>query len=193
MSVPRGTLSGRSSDDDAHFARLYTRWHESIRAFCSRRVTADAVDDAVAETFLTVWRRLDEVPAGEAALLWMYRVAFRVVGHQWRATARRDRLHHRLRVVAFRPAVGADEPSLDADEHRLVLAALSRLGDTDAETLRLVAWEQLSLVDVAAVLGIEPDAARQRLHRARRNLAREYDRVQSRPPSTPAAHTGGAR
>ena len=59
---------------------------------------------------------------------------------------------------------------------------LARLGDTDAEVLRLVAWEQLSIVDVAAVLGIEPDAARQRLHRARRNLAREYDRLQSRPP-----------
>jgi DNA-directed RNA polymerase specialized sigma24 family protein len=42
-------------------------------------------------------------------------------------------------------------------------------------------------------LGIDPDAARQRLHRARRNLAREFDRLQSRPTSTPAAPTGGDR
>jgi RNA polymerase sigma-70 factor (ECF subfamily) len=193
MSVGWGTGGGRCSDDDARFTRLYTRCYEPIRAFCSRRVAADAVDDAVADTFLTVWRRLDEVPAGEAALVWIYAVAFRVIGHQWRATARRGRLQHRLRTVEFRPVSGADEATLDRDEHRLVLAALSRLGDTDAEMLRLVAWEQLSVVDVAAVLGIEPDAARQRLHRARRNLAIQFDRIQARTPSTPAACTGGAR
>ena len=193
MSVGGRTGSGRCSDHDAQFARLYERCYEPIHAFCSRRVTADAVDDAVAETFLTVWRRLDEVPAGEAALVWMYRVAFRVVGHQWRADTRRGRLQNRLRMVGSRPAVGADEASLDADEHRIVLAALDRLGDTDAEMLRLVAWEQLPPADVAAVLGIEPDAARQRLHRARRNLAREYVRVQSHAHSTPAASSGGAR
>jgi RNA polymerase sigma-70 factor (ECF subfamily) len=156
-------------------------------------VSADAVDDAVADTFLTVWRRIDEVPAGEDALVWLYGVAFRVIGHQWRSSARRGRLQDRLHSVGFRPVPAADEATVDGDEHRLVLAALARLGDTDAEVLRLVVWEQVSVVDVAAVLKIEPDAARQRLHRARRNLAREYDRLQSRPTSTPAAPTGGAR
>jgi DNA-directed RNA polymerase specialized sigma24 family protein len=133
------------------------------------------------------------VPAGEEALVWLYGVAFWVIGHQWRSTARRGRLQDRLRSVGFRPVAAADESTVDGDEHRLVLAALARLGDTDAEVLRLVVWEQLSVVDVAAVLRIEPDAARQRLHRARRNLAREYDRLQSHPTSTPAAPTGGAR
>jgi DNA-directed RNA polymerase specialized sigma24 family protein len=56
-----------------------------------------------------------------------------------------------------------------------------------------VTWEELPVASAAAVLGIEPDTARQRLHRARRNLAREYDRLQSRPRTTPAAPTGGAR
>ena len=71
--------------------------------------------------------------------------------------------------------------------------AISRLGDTDAEVLRLVAWEHLSVVDIAAVLEIAPNAAAQRLHRARGNLGREYRRLQSRPNPTPDAPTGGAR
>lgn len=179
--------------DDARFAQLYAEYHGQIREYCSRRVPADVVDDAVADTFLTVWRRLDEVPAGDATLVWTYRVAFRVIGHHWRSTARRGRLQDRLRSIGARPMAAAEESSVDGDEYRLVLAALSRLGGTDAEVLRLVAWEQLSVVDVAAVLGIEPDTARQRLHRARRNLAREYDRLQSHPISTPVAPKGGAR
>jgi RNA polymerase sigma-70 factor (ECF subfamily) len=156
-------------------------------------VPSDAVDDVVAETFLTVWRCLDEVPAGEAALVWVYGVAHRVIGHQRRSLARRGRLHDRLRTVEFRPAAAADDTVVDGVESRRILAALARLGRTDGDVLRLVTWEELPVASAAAVLGIEPDTARQRLHRARRNLAREYDRMQSRPSTTPAAPTGGVR
>jgi RNA polymerase sigma-70 factor (ECF subfamily) len=147
----------------------------------------------VAETFLTAWRRLEDVPAGDEALIWLYGVAYRVIGHQWRSTARRRRLEDRLRSVVRRPASAADESVIDGDEYRLVLDAAARLGDTDAEVLRLVAWEQLSVADTAAVLEIAPNAVKQRLHRARRNLAREYRRLESRQTSTPAAPEGGSR
>ena len=193
MSVGRGTAGAGRCADEVRFGQLYERCLRPIRDFCSRRVPADAVDDAVSDTFLTVWRRLDEVPAGDAALLWMYGVAYRVIAHQRRSLARHGRLQARLRTVGLRPAAAADDAVVNGVESRRVLGALARLGDTDAEVLRLVAWEQLSVAGVAAVLGIEPDAARQRLHRARRNLARQYDRLQSRPTSAPAAPTGGAR
>jgi DNA-directed RNA polymerase specialized sigma24 family protein len=39
-----------------------------VREYCSRRVSADAVDDAVADTFLTVWRRIDYVPTDAEVL-----------------------------------------------------------------------------------------------------------------------------
>ncbi len=176
--------------DDARFAQLYARCHRPIWDYCARRVPTDVVDDVVADTFLTVWRRLGDVPDGKEALLWMYGVAYREIGHQWRSTARRSRLHERLRSVRPEPAAG--EPVVDGVDHRLVLAALAALGETDAEVLRLVVWEHLSVTAVATVLGIRLNAARQRLHRARRNLVHEYARLQSRPPSTPAPK-GGAR
>jgi RNA polymerase sigma factor (sigma-70 family) len=193
MSVGRETAGAECCADDRRFAELYERYHRPIRDFCARRVPRDAVDDAVADTFLTVWRCLDEVPAGQAALVWMYGVAFRVVGHQRRSFSRRSRLHERLRVVEFRSAAAADDAVVDGVESRRILAALARLGHTDAEVLRLVTWEELPVASAAAVLGIEPDTARQRLHRARRNLAREYDRLKSRPTATPIAAKGGDR
>jgi RNA polymerase sigma-70 factor (ECF subfamily) len=192
------SVGGRTGDverlrGEARFAQLYTRWYPPIREYCSRRVAADEVDDAVADTFLTVWRRLDEVPAGEEeSLMWTYAVAYRVIGHRWRSTARRRRLQDRLRTVDVRPTAAADEAAVDDDECCLVLAALERLGEIDAEVLRLVAWEQLSITEVAAVVGIEPSTARQRLHRARLHLAREYGQLESHSTSTPAAPTRGA-
>ncbi len=193
MIVGRETAGTCHSGDEARFGQIYARCYDAIWDYCSRRVEVDAVDDAVADTFLTVWRRIDEVPSGEEALMWTYGVAYRVIGHQWRSTARRRRLQGRLRTVDFRPVAAEDEVTLDGDGYRLVLAALSRLGDADAEVLRLVAWEQLSIAEIASVLGMEPDAVRQRLHRARRRLAHEYGRLQSRPISPPAAPAGGVR
>jgi RNA polymerase sigma-70 factor (ECF subfamily) len=179
--------------DDALFVQLYRSHYRPIRDYCRRRVVSDLVDDAVAETFLAAWRRREDIPPGDAALVWLYGVAYRVVGHQWRSAARRRRLEDRLRSVVGRPGPAADESVGEPSEYGLVLAAAARLGDTDAEVLRLAAWEQLSVTDIAAVLAIAPNAVKQRLHRARRNLAREYRRLESQQHPTPDAPNGGSR
>lgn len=59
-----------------------------------------------------------------------------------------------------------DRMSIDAPLRR----ALARLGEDDAEILRLWAWEQLEPAEIASVLGISAAASRVRLHRARRRL-----------------------
>ena len=87
-----------------------------------------------------------EVPEGEAALVWLYTVAYRVIGHQRRSVTRRSRLRSRLQTAESQSVVGADDTGLDDVNSRRVLAALARLKDTDAEVLRLDAWEQLSAV-----------------------------------------------
>jgi RNA polymerase sigma-70 factor (ECF subfamily) len=190
MSDATGTAWSVKSSDDVVFGDFYRRHHRAIRDFCRRRVASDCVDDAVAETFLVAWRRLDEVPPGDQALVWLYRVAYRVIGHHWRSTARRNRLHVRLRSVGRRPVSTEDRSVADDDKCQLILQAAARLGDTDAEVLRLVAWEQLTIAEIATVVGIAPNAVKQRLHRAKRNLAREYGRLESQA-ATPTALTGG--
>ena len=89
----------------------------------------------------------------------------------------------------------ADDSAIIADQRQLVLAAAARLNERDVEVLRLVAWEQLPLTAVAKVLDIAPNAVKQRLHRAKQHLAREYRRLESRTPNrpTPDAPKGGVR
>jgi RNA polymerase sigma-70 factor (ECF subfamily) len=191
MRVEADGTAGARPAAEARFNQLYARFYSPIRAYCNRRVRADSVDDVTAETFLTVWRRIDKVPDGDAALPWLYGVAYRVIEHQWRSVTRRSSLRSRLQAAEPRPVTGADDEEFDDVDSRRVLAALARLNATEAEVLRLDAWEQLSAVSIAAVLGIEPDAVRQRLHRARRKLAREYDGL-SPATSGCAAPLGGA-
>ena len=61
-----------SFSNDVRFERLYDRHHAHVTAYCRRRVSADRVEDLVAETFLVAWRRIDDVPDGEAGLPWLY-------------------------------------------------------------------------------------------------------------------------
>ena len=125
--------------------------------------------------------------------MWLYAVAYRVIGHQWRSTARKRRLDTRLRSAMGHPASAADGPLLEGEKHRRVIDAITRLGERDVEVLLLAAWERLAVADIADVLGITPNAATQRLHRARQRFAVEYRRLESRSLSGGAAVKGGAQ
>lgn len=180
------------SPSEARFEELYDRYHGHLRAYCRRRVAADRVDDLVAETFLTAWRRIADVPEGDAALLWLYRVTYRNVGHQWRGQGRRRRLDERLAVVPEPPTSTPEDAAVLDEEVRLVLEAASRLKERDAEILRLLSWEHLSRDEIAEVLDLSRDAVNQRVHRARANLTKEFHRLERRQPDrTPAAPKGG--
>ena len=76
------------------------------------------------------------------------------------------------------------------EQVREVIAAAQRLRKRDVEILRLSLWEHLSLDEIGAVLDINPNAAKQRLFRARNNLVREYER-DNRSAVAPAAQEGG--
>jgi RNA polymerase sigma-70 factor (ECF subfamily) len=188
------------SREETLFGALYQRHYRAIRDFCRRRVPKDVVDDVVAETFLTAWRRIDDIPRGDQSLLWLYGVAYRVIGHHWRSAARRRRLEERMYVINGGAASAADDAVVASDQRRLVLDAAARLNEKDADVLRLAAWEQLSIADIAAVLGIAPNAVKQRLHRAKHNLGREYRKLESgthkstpEAPKAPDAPKGGVR
>ena len=153
----------------AAFAALFDAHFDAVLAYARRRTAqlADA-EDVVAEAFTIVWRRRSDLPVSEAERLpWLYGVARRVISNQRRGLARRQRLRDRL-LAGARQSASAAPPSLLP-----VLDAMSRLRDGDREVLRLAAWEGLSHAEIAITLGITPNAAAIRLHRARRRLAVE--------------------
>jgi RNA polymerase sigma factor (sigma-70 family) len=61
-----------------------------------------------------------------------------------------------------------------------LLAAVATLRPIDQELLRLRTWEELSIKDIAVVVGMSPKAVESRLVRIRKNLARRLV-VQSSP------------
>jgi RNA polymerase sigma factor (sigma-70 family) len=64
----------------------------------------------------------------------------------------------------------ADPVVANASLEPRLCAAISELSNDDRELLLLVAWDELRPSEAAVVLGISSEAARSRLHRARRRM-----------------------
>jgi RNA polymerase sigma-70 factor (ECF subfamily) len=159
-------------DRRRRFETIAAEISDPVQRYLRRRATADDADDAYSETLLTIWRRLDDVPA-TAVLPWSYGIARRVLGNQRRSSSRRLRLVERVGSAA--PDQQEPGPG-DTDDFPEVRDALARLSEAEQEVLTLWAWEELEPREIAAVLETTSNAVSLRLKRAKAKLADELAR-----------------
>ena len=127
-------MNEREDERTRRFDRLFASYGADLVAYCGWKAASGAdAQDAVEEVFLTAWRRLDDLPAGDAARVWLYATARKVIANQHRSGRRRAALRERLELEAV-PAY--EEPS-PGDADLLVQEALRRLRPRDREVLLL--------------------------------------------------------
>ncbi len=150
---------------EARFRVLFEAGRSRLGSYTLRR-TASPEDaaDILAETFLIAWRRLEDVPEGEAGILWLYATARHLLANQ-----RRGQQRERLLVERLASELGKAVAQTDPIDHSSLDAArvLASLSAEDREILMLAGWEGLDSREIGAVLGCSAVAARIRLHRAR--------------------------
>ncbi len=156
---------------DERFEGLFRANYPAVRAYARRRISGDAAQDVVAETFLVAWRRLDDVPAD--ALPWLYGVARRVLANRRRTADRSAALERRL--AGAEPRIAGHDPSDSAADAEILRIALGRLSEPSREALMLVAWHGLTGARAARAAGCSRAAFAVRLHRARARLAAELE------------------
>ena len=96
MSASRQDRAARRE----RFEALYGQHYAPIYRYVDRRVDGPEVPDVVADVFTAAWRRLDEVPEGEGARLWLYGLARNSLLNHGRGRRRRWRLLSRLSAEA---------------------------------------------------------------------------------------------
>jgi RNA polymerase sigma-70 factor (ECF subfamily) len=173
------------------FQLLYESCYPYVLAYCARRVGRDNAPDVAADVFTVAWRRFDAVPRGAESLPWLYGVAYRVVLHHHRSGGRSQRL---IKKLAWSPApavVGPETHLVQREEYELVLAAVARLRRVDQEVLLLSVWEELGHDEIAVALGSTVPAIRQRFHRAKQALRREFEHMGGTLPPPAVAQEGG--
>lgn len=164
-------MSVKEPNED-RFRACYAAHVRPLLGYALRRSSsAEVAADAVADTMLVAWRRIDEMPPEPETRLWLYGVARRVLANARRSERRQDRLAERLRLQLSTTVaqIEPSETSIVAD----VRAALHALSDIEREVLLLTATEQLSPGEIAVVLEMNPNTVRTHLHRARVRLRTE--------------------
>jgi len=169
-----------AAGDDRAFETIVGRYQARVFRLAGRLTSETDAPDVLQDTFLQVYRHLPSFRGDSRFGTWLYRIATNAGLMHRRARARRPAEP----LDAFLPSFDATGTHCDtpaqlrvvsqADEliDRRVLAGkaregLARLPDLYREAFVLRDLEEMPTKDVAEVLGIEPAAVRQRVHRAR--------------------------
>jgi RNA polymerase sigma factor (sigma-70 family) len=158
------------SSAEQRFRHLHAEAYDDLMRFVRRRVPADDAEDIVSTVFMTVWRRLDDVPAD--ARPWMFAVARNVLANQARVRLRHGVVD--VRMVADEDPWQSDDAAGAATRVDLV-RAWWKLSTADREVLALVAFDGLTPGQAAVVLGCRRSTFTMRLTRARRRLRAALD------------------
>jgi RNA polymerase sigma factor (sigma-70 family) len=177
-------VSRVAPDARASFEQLFRDTRTDLLAYIVRRSqSAEDAADVLAETYLIAWQKLDAIPTGERARLWLFGVARNLL----LKGARRHRSRHALVERLAGELRSAYRPHAPVEDERSspLRAALAALPERDQEILMLTAWEGLTPKQIAVVVGTPVNIVRVRLHRARARLKR--DLTTSLPPIAPRA------
>jgi len=164
------------------FDELIERWGEPTWRYV-RRLTGsnDAADDVAQNVWLRVLRGIHKLRDGSRLRAWLFGIARRTL---------MDRLREQYAAPDVRAIDDVDLPAVDTTEDMetdltAVERELARLPVVEREVLTLFYLRELSLDEVADVLGVPVGTVKSRLFRARRILRREVERQQNHTNVSP--------
>jgi RNA polymerase sigma-70 factor (ECF subfamily) len=164
------TIAG-SLVDPERFGQLYDRYAAMLYRFAVRRLGPTTAEDAVSDTFLAAFRHRGRYDLTRAdARPWLFGILTHEIAGRRRAESTRLRLLAGLEPEPHH--AGPEEQVPDAVTAQAagggLASALAQLNAGDRDVLLLIAWADLSYLEVADALAIPVGTVRSRLNRARR-------------------------
>jgi RNA polymerase sigma-70 factor (ECF subfamily) len=180
MEIPTSAVNeeARRHADDAAIAALVDQYAAALYrvAYSVLRSPSDA-EDAVQEAFLRVLRHRQSLAEVRDHRVWLIRIVWNVTLDRKRRAKTRPETDDVAELARVLPAKGLSQEELAAaaEHHARVLACVERLPAKERDVLLLSAFEELTSVEIASVLGITESSVRSRLFRARNLMAELLD------------------
>ena len=174
------------------FERLYAEYAAPVYSFLAYRTGNPAVaEDLLADTFERVWasRRRFDVRRGSKKT-WLYSIAL----NRLRDHARREVVEHRaLTQLAQQGAEQRNGSANGGLEHvelrQLLLGAMDTLEEAERDVLSLRYGGDLSLREIAGLLGVPRSTVEGRLYRGLKKLSHELAEDEHPAVGNPAARS----
>ncbi len=164
-------LAGLKRGDRAAFDAVYERYRPGLFSFLARMTgRREVAEDLLQE--LRLARHAPTLADDTDVGGWLFTVATNAVRshHRWQVVDL-ARVRNALFAPLVAPQVSAFEALAATQAEQALERGLAALSNSDREVLLLVGVEGLAPAQAANVLGLRPEALRQRLSRARTRLA----------------------
>lgn len=135
----------------------------------------DAALDVLQDVWLKVVRGIRSLKDPGSLKPWLYAITHRVAVDRIRRDYKRDKAEEALLEDAF----SVDEPSFDEEDAIAIRDALSRLGVKHREVLVLHFLHDLSILEIANVVGCSEGTVKSRIHYAKRQLKQILEGVKN--------------
>jgi RNA polymerase sigma-70 factor (ECF subfamily) len=184
MEIPDSAVDDqfRIQAEEAKLATLVSEYAGTLYrvAFSVLRNPSDA-EDAVQEAFLRVLRHRSMLNEVRDRRVWLIRIVWNIVLDRKRRAKTRPETDDVDELARVLPCAGltAEQIASAAQHHAHVLACVDKLPTKERQVLTLSAFEELSSVEIATVLGITESSVRSRLFRARNLMAELLDHRRS--------------
>ena len=190
MADPVTTQAGRlitdiCADDDiasrnAEFAQVYAATFPRIYSYVRSQVSDTSIaQEVVGRIFLKAYRHRVKMPAGDAALIWIFRIAHTILIDYWRVEGRRDAAFIALDELAELPDEHDDPERRYAIKERqaLLLRGMQQLSMDDRDLLALKFTAERTNREIAEIMSLTEAAVSMRLLRALRRLKERLVRI----------------
>lgn len=151
------------------------RYGEPVRTVCAAVLgpeSPEEVDEAVADSFLTLWRELDRYNPERPLSSWLYGIARRTAMARRRALGRqpfRGELPEELPGEEF----DLTDQAAARENARILRQAVEEMGPPDKEIFIRRYYLYQRVKDIAAQLGLPAKTVENRLFRGRQRLRQE--------------------
>ncbi len=176
MTTPDPTLLLRrvANGDEEALRQLYTEYRPLLRRYLWGQLDGDghAVEEAMQDTFLAVWRTADAYRGEAKVATWLFQIAHYIALRTRKAAARRWRNAVDIEAASSEDAVAPMTASPeDAVLDQLMLdEALSHLSTKHRAVLHLIFQQGFTAEETAHILGIPVGTVKSRVSYARRAL-----------------------
>jgi RNA polymerase sigma-70 factor (ECF subfamily) len=187
MQCDHSTIEKAQKGDDVAFNEVVRVYRKRILGTISRLIgRPEDVEDVGQEVFVRLYYSLDQLRSPEVFEPWLYRLTVNAAYDYLRRRKRRQEsrmsdLSEQQVVLADAAESGRqDNDRRQAAEVRdFVQSLLSEVSEDDQILLTLKEVEGLSLKELEAVYGVNENALKVRLFRARQRVLRAYEKAHS--------------
>lgn len=190
MLVEPGLIERASQGDDAAFNQIVLTYRKRIMGTISRLIgRPEDVEDVAQEVFMRLYYSLDQLRSPGVFEPWLYRLTVNTCYDYLRRQRRRN--ESRMSDLSEQQVLMADAAA--STEHRteeqrksgvreFVQSLLSEVSEEDRLLLTLKEVEGLSLRELERIYGVNENALKVRLYRARQRVLKAYERRAAEAP-----------